>query len=305
MSTSIADVLSGSARWAVVCGDNRDILPTIPDRGVDHVITDPPYSEHVHSKSRAGARKVPLRDGNGRLTKCAIDRAVDFGFEHITTDQIESLADSIERMCKRWVLVFSDESLMHVWKGAFVSFEHVRYCFWHKLNGTPQFTGDRPAAHLEAITCMHPPGKKRWNGGGRGNLYPCNVVNQKSLKRDNNTRDHSTQKPLDLMLALVADFTDPGDLILDPFCGLSTTGIAALRLGRRFIGIEKEPKWAELSRERCQAEVENSTLQARRTGQLPLLATTQTAATTTHADGSPATTRESGGVGADQGASRG
>lgn len=51
MSTVDA-VLSGEARWCVVHGDSRDVLPLIPDGAVTHVITDPPYSEHVHGKQR-------------------------------------------------------------------------------------------------------------------------------------------------------------------------------------------------------------------------------------------------------------
>jgi site-specific DNA-methyltransferase (adenine-specific) len=72
------------------------------------------------------------------------------------------------------------------------------------------------------------------------------------------------------MLSLLADFTDPGEVILDPFCGSGTTGVAALRLGRRFIGIEKDSKYAALARDRIAAEEQGSTLQAKRAGQEPL-----------------------------------
>jgi site-specific DNA-methyltransferase (adenine-specific) len=252
----------------VLTGRWQDVLPE--GLRVDHVITDPPYSEHVHSKARAGARKVPLRDGNGRLTRCAISREKDFGFECIAQTEIEAVADMVEERAKRWFLAFSDVESAWTWRGAFTAWEYVRTCFWHRPNGSPQFTGDRPGSHIEAITVMHRKGKKRWNGGGKGNLYTCNVVNQQALKRDNNTREHPTQKPLDLMLALVADFTDPNDLILDPYCGSGTTGVACLRLGRSFVGCEMNPTYAEIARERLRAEESNSTLQARQSGQLPM-----------------------------------
>lgn len=257
-------------RWYVHTGDWQTALADLLAGSVDHVITDPPYSEHVHSKSRAGARKTPLLDGNGRLTKCAVSRAKDFGFECITHTELHAAANLAERVARRWFLAFSDVESAHHWAEAFESFDYVRTLFWHRPNGTPQFTGDRPAAQVEAITVMHPKGRKCWNGGGRGNLYTFNVVNQQAPKRDNNTREHPTQKPLDLMLALVADFTDPGDLILDPYAGSGTTGVAALRLGRRFLGCERNPEWAELARERLRAEETQSTLQARRAGQEPL-----------------------------------
>jgi DNA modification methylase len=61
---------------------------------------------------------------------------------------------------------------------------------------------------------------------------------------------HQTQKPLALMEILVRLFSDPGELILDPFAGSGTTGVAAVRLGRRFIGWEMSPEYAEIARRR-------------------------------------------------------
>jgi len=77
----------------------------------------------------------------------------------------------------------------------------------------------------------------------------------------------ASEKPVPWMLWSVRLASRPGHLILDPFAGSGTTGAAALRLGRRVILIEREPKWAELCRERLRAEESGSTLQARRTGQ--------------------------------------
>ena len=78
---------------------------------------------------------------------------------------------------------------------------------------------------------------------------------------------HPTQKPVALMLDLVRDFTDEDEVLLDPFAGSGTTGVAALRLGRRAILIEKDPKYATLARERMMAEEAGSTLRAQRAGQ--------------------------------------
>ena len=59
-----------------------------------------------------------------------------------------------------------------------------------------------------------------------------------------------------IMESLVRDFTDPGDLILDPFAGSGTTGVAAIRLGRRFIGWEKDPKYHAIALKRLTAAKE-------------------------------------------------
>ena len=61
---------------------------------------------------------------------------------------------------------------------------------------------------------------------------------------------HPTQKPITLFSPLVADFSNPGDLILDPFCGSGTTLVAAAMLGRRYIGIEIEEKYVKIAEER-------------------------------------------------------
>ncbi|MGI8990739.1 MAG: DNA-methyltransferase [Bryobacteraceae bacterium] len=57
---------------------------------------------------------------------------------------------------------------------------------------------------------------------------------------------HPTQKPLALLLDWITKFTEPGELVLDPFMGSGTTGVACEKLGRRFIGIEKNPKYFEM-----------------------------------------------------------
>jgi DNA modification methylase len=82
--------------------------------------------------------------------------------------------------------------------------------------------------------------------------------------------DHPTPKPLPLMLDLVSDFTDAEETILDAFAGSGTTGVASIRLGRRFIGIEKDPTYFALACERLRAEEAGTTVQAARAGQAAL-----------------------------------
>ena len=78
-------------------------------------------------------------------------------------------------------------------------------------------------------------------------------------------RLHKTQKPLPLMLWVIESCTNPGDLILDPFCGSGTTGVACVQTGRRFIGIEIDPGYADIARTRIAKAVEQA-----RQEQLPL-----------------------------------
>ncbi len=254
---TLAEVLAGAADWVVVEGDCLEVLPTIPDKGVAHVITDPPYSAYVHGKQWVSAALTA--DGAPRVSS----KHKEINFEAITSEQIEGLAVEATRIRGRWSLVFTDLESAHLWAGS-MGPAYVRTCIWDKVDGAPQFTGDRPANGCEAIVCSHAKGRKTWNGGGRRNVFRYAVNAEKGDK------PHPTTKPLELMLELVELFTDPGELILDAFAGSGTTGVACLRLGRRFIGIEKDAKYAAIARERLRAESQGLTLRDARAGQLPM-----------------------------------
>ncbi len=66
-------------------------------------------------------------------------------------------------------------------------------------------------------------------------------------------RHHQTEKPVALMRQLVALFSIPGDLVLDPFMGSGTPGVAAIELGRRFVGIELNPGYFDVACKRIAA----------------------------------------------------
>lgn len=221
--------------WAYIetsCTAVASGLPSLADGSIDVVITDPPYSQYVHTRSRGSSPGSVAKRARGIIKQ---DRKLDF--DAMTPDLLSFVAYQLGRVAKRWVLVFCDVESSQSWALALrlAGLEYVRTLAWVKEGGTPQFTGDRPAAAFEAIVLAHPPGKKRWNGGGRGNVYRCPIAHERRL--------HSAQKPLALMEMLVRDFSEHGELILDPFAGSGTTGVAAKRLGRRFVGMEKDPHW--------------------------------------------------------------
>jgi len=240
---SIAQVLAGEARWNVTCGDCLEVLPTLADGCVDHVITDPPYTDRVSRGARTGSMH---------------DNFITFG----GVDGLEPrIAQHATRLARRWSIVWCAFEQLGTYASA-VGDRWVRSGVWRKPNATPQFTGDRPAMCGEACAIMHSAGRKRWNGHGRPAFWQYPTETERN--------GHPTPKPIGLMLELVSDFTDPDDLIIDPFAGSGTTGVAALRIGRRVILIEREQRWADLCRERLRAEEQGSTLQARKAGQEPL-----------------------------------
>lgn len=221
----------------------------MPDGAVAHVLSDPPYSERTHA--RLGKE--------GRSDGYAARADLDFVF----LADPAGLVGALGRLARRWILLFCDEFT----GAAFLASdgaEWVRDGSWLKPDAMPQMSGDRPSTAVERIAIFHAwreSGRMRWNSGGKRAVWTHPVA------RD---RQHPTEKPVSLMAELVEDFTDPNEVVLDPFAGSGTTGVACLRLGRRCILVEKSPVYAALARERMKAEERGLTLRDYRAGQMPL-----------------------------------
>ena len=231
-------------------GDAMAVLPTL--ERVTHVITDPPYSAHVHGLSRSG-RMASAKDRGGRYG-ADVRRNVDLGFEHLTPAHRTFCAEQYARLAERWVLTFSDIESAHLWRDDLTKsgLDYVRTGAWIKVGATPQFSGDRPATGFEAITICHPVGRKCWNGGGKHAVWSVPIVLDRGR---NGARLHTTQKPIELMTALVDSFSDPGDIILDDHAGSGTTLVAAKSLGRKAIGVELEERYCEIAARRLAQDV--------------------------------------------------
>jgi site-specific DNA-methyltransferase (adenine-specific) len=200
-------------------GDCLEILPTLGK--VDVVITDPPYSAVTHE----GARGKGATTGGSHVL-------IDFA--SFSPQQWCSVVDKCLVLANRWVVAFADYRLALYAN----TLPLVRMGVWTKNDPAPQFSGDRPGTGWEAICIFHKNGMKRWNGGGRPAVWRTNIE-----KRG----EHPTQKPIELMSALVSDFSDKGETILDPFMGSGTTGVACAQLGRKFIGIEIEERYFDIA----------------------------------------------------------
>lgn len=208
----------------VIEGDCRPVLAGLADAAVDAVITDPPYSAVTHDGARTG------NTGD----KVLID------FPPLADAEFVELCRQGVRVARRWVLMTCD------WRHAALAEQampeaFVRCGVWVKPDAAPQFTGDRPGTGWEAVLILHRPGKKRWNGGGHHATWTC------GLERNN---VHPTQKPLALVRTWVRLFTDPGEVVLDPFGGSGTTPVAAVMEGRRAVMVEGNPAHAETARRR-------------------------------------------------------
>jgi site-specific DNA-methyltransferase (adenine-specific)/modification methylase len=201
-------------------GDCLEILPTLPK--VDAVITDPPYGIGESSRRNATRGKPFVSRVDGKNTRGTYVPPTDYGdfdwdHEPASPQQIDFCRASAELCC--------------IWGGNYFCLPPVsKWLVWDKLN-----SGDFADAEL-AWTNF--PGAVRvfrhmWNG----------------MLRDSERgvqRVHPTQKPVALM-AWCIEWAGNPSTVLDPFMGSGTTGVACAQLGRKFIGIEIEPKYFDIA----------------------------------------------------------
>ncbi|TGP43451.1 site-specific DNA-methyltransferase [bacterium M00.F.Ca.ET.228.01.1.1] len=201
-------------------GDCREILPTLPR--VDAVITDPPYSEKTHKMAKTNK-------GVGHGTKLIT-------FSSFNGKEFDLVVEACVAVSDGWVVATCDYKHAARW---YESPNFVRLGAWVKPNPMPQISADRPGQGFEAVLILHSGGRKKaWNRGGGAAVWTFPVHSGSEVP---------TQKPLALIESFVDDFTNLGETILDPFLGSGTTGVAALRMGRKFIGCEVNERHFEIA----------------------------------------------------------
>lgn len=216
-------------------GDCRPALRAMPDRSVDAVITDPPFSDKTHESTRTN------NTANGRRGNRVLSGS--FGFDSITPDELRTVLADLGRISKGWVVASID------YKHAF-EFETapppglrlLRIGAWVKTNPNPQISGDRPAQGWEAIAYFHRDDlRPSWNGGGRAGNF---------VLPSSQGQGHPTSKPLPMVAQLVRWVTNPGDLVLDPYAGSGTTARACKDEGRRCLTWEALEPFCRLTTKR-------------------------------------------------------
>jgi site-specific DNA-methyltransferase (adenine-specific)/modification methylase len=198
--------------------DCRDILQTLGK--VDAVVTDPPYG----IGEAAGKAKKRTCD----KTRWRNAKPSDYGDSDWDDKPIDATLIEAMRKKANWQIIFG---------GNYYSLPPTKcWLVWDKENGDTDFADcelawtniDKAVRRIRYL----------WNGFARANGEPRG--------------DHPTQKPIGVMKWAIGHLPEPNQTILDPFMGSGTTGVAAVQMGRKFIGIEREERYFEIACKRIE-----------------------------------------------------
>lgn len=221
-------------------GDAPTALAGMPDQSVDCIITDPPYDARTHQNARSNRNRYGNSGGGNRVLSGGSDVQFD-AWDHPT--QL-ALFEELGRITRRWVVanLSTDTAFRFEVDTPPAGLRLLRVGVWVKTNPMPIVSADRPAMGWETIAFLHRDDTKpSWNNGGRAMNYVGPTAQGTG---------HPTSKPLPMVAGWVRAFTDPGDLILDPFAGSGTTLRAAKDEGRRAVGYETSEKFCEIAAKR-------------------------------------------------------
>jgi modification methylase len=240
-------------------GDCLEVLARLPEGSVDMIFADPPYNLQLSQELwRPNHTRVDAVDD-------AWDKFESFeSYDEFTRQWLSACRRVLKQTGTLWVIgtyhnIFRIGRLVQD-----LGFWILNDVIWLKRNPMPNFRGVRFTNAHETLI---------WAQKIRGAKYTFNHRAVKALNDDlqmrsdwflplctgqermkmNGDKVHSTQKPEALLYRILLASTRPGDLVLDPFFGTGTTGAAARRLGRRFIGIERDANYVALARQRVDA----------------------------------------------------
>jgi len=240
-------------------GDCIEHMRSLPSGSVDAVFADPPYNLQLEGEL--------LRPNNTRVdgVDADWDQFDSFAaYDEFTRAWLSAAREVLKDDGSLWVIgsyhnIFRIGAILHE-----LGFWILNDVIWHKSNPMPNFRGKRfTNAHETLIWCSK----------GQKAKYTFNYKAMKSLNEDVQMRSdwllpicngkerikkdgrkaHPTQKPEALLHRVILSSTEVGETILDPFFGSGTTGAVARKLGRNFIGIEREKAYINIAKKRLES----------------------------------------------------
>ena len=260
----------------VIFQDAFTALNYIPDNSVDLIVVDPPYNlTKVFSKQQFKAMDTKeYQKWLDKWLKSAARILKENGSIYICSDWKTSLA--IPTIAQKYFILQNRISWeREKGRGALNNWKNCLEDIWF-FTKSPQYT-----FNLDAVKMLRPViapyrdskgSPKDWDENENGNKYrfthPSNVWTDISIpfwSMPENT-PHPTQKPEKLIAKLILASSNEGDLVFDPFLGSGTTAVVAKKLGRHYLGIEREKEYVAYSEYRLEKADEDSSIQGYENG---------------------------------------
>lgn len=221
----------------VICADCMEILPTLPNGSIDLVITDPPYDIKNVKTGNNSEFSRSFQKMNDEIKSENLTGGVSLDF----CKEIMRLQNKVN------AYIWCNKSQILPYLKFFVEENGCAFdiLVWRKTNAVPTFNNkylsDKEyCLYFRRGGYCNPPNYKN-----ASTIFECplNATDKKKWK-------HPTIKPLGIIKTLVENSSREGDVVLDMFAGSGTTAIACEDLKRKWICIEKNPKWATIANER-------------------------------------------------------
>ncbi len=258
--------------WALVQGDCLQALESLPPHSIDVAFADPPYHLSNGGTTCQSGRRVSVDKGGWDASHGV---AEDHAFQ---ARWLTAVRRALKPSGTIWVsgtqhVIFSIGYAMQE-----LGFHLLNTVTWYKPNASPNLACRFFTHSTEILLWASPQRAKplphRFNyqemksrNGGKQMRDLWEIAERPAPggeqvvwsiptpgPREKAQGRHPTQKPLALLDRVLAASSAPGDLVLDPFCGSGTTGVAAIRAGCRFLGMERDPAYVELAARRLREE---------------------------------------------------
>lgn len=238
--------------FKLIYGDSLEVLKSIKPESIDMIFADPPYFLSDNGITCSGGKMVSVNKGEW-------DRTLSIKEKHKFN---KKWIKECYRVLKDNGTIWISGTLHNIYSIGMAleeeGFKIINNITWQKTNPPPNLSCKTFTHSTETILWARKDLKKV--------KYTFNYNIMKELNNNKQMKDvwttsltkpsekkcgkHPTQKPLEILDKIILASTKENDLILDPFCGSSTTGISAVRLNRRYIGIDNEKEYIELSKRR-------------------------------------------------------
>ena len=227
-------------------GDCLEIMDRLIKDGikVDCIITDPPYKITARGNGgNSGGMFQKKEVNNGKVFKTndlEIDDWLPFLYNILKEEThcyiMTNNKNITNYLHKINTLYFNDDKKQ--------KFHFIKNLIWVKDN---KIMGQTYMSQFEYIIMLRKGGHKKINDCGTSDVLQ---IPNKKLKNESGKTIHDTEKPVDLCKTLVINSTNEGDIVCDPFMGIGSTGVASINTNRKFIGIELDEKYFDISQER-------------------------------------------------------